>query len=366
MGTIEKQKKEKILIWITFFALLFLVLYSISGILLPFIAGLLVSYLLNPAVQTLEKLKIPRTLSTLLLILLFFVGIGTLLFFAIPFLKKELLLLASRLPSYGQRIYSTLLPTIEHFSDSFDITVKDFSKLKETASQYFGDMLAWGLKLIAGLLTNSLALANLLSLVILTPVVAFYLLRDWPFFIQNLEQLLPREHSKTIKEQLLIINRTLAGYIRGQTFVCLVLSLFYCIGFIIVGLDFAFTVGLITGCLAFIPYFGFLIGAIAAISIAFAQFSDWQSIGGVTLVLLIGQTLEANVLTPKLIGERIGLHPVWIIFSLLSGGILFGFLGILLAMPVAAVVGVLVRFALSKYYQSSYYLGASSDLKKKK
>jgi predicted PurR-regulated permease PerM len=359
--TVSPTKRQKALLWTFFFVSIGFFLYMISGILLPFIAGILVAYLLNPLATRIEFFKIPRALITILLILMFFAAIGSVLFFAIPLLKKELLILAEHLPDYGERIYQTLFPIIQKVSQYIEI--KDLSHLKETAKSYLGDMLSWGLKLVAGLLTNSLALANLLSLVILTPVVAFYLLRDWPHIIEILNHLLPREHAKTIRQQVNLINKTLAGYIRGQATVCLILATLYSIGFLLTGLDFAITIGFVTGCLAFIPYFGFLIGAMAAFGVAFAQFDSWTSIGTVGLVLLIGQLLEGNVLTPKLVGDRIGLHPVWIIFSLLAGGVLFGFWGLLVAMPIAATLGVLVRFIIDQYLKSPYYKGLSSKSK---
>jgi len=353
MTTSSSTTRKKVLLWSFFFIIIGFFLYTISGILLPFIAGILVAYLLNPLTTRIEHLKIPRSFVTLLLILMFFIAIGSALFFAIPLLKKELLILAERLPDYGERIYQTLFPLLQKISHYVEI--KDIAHLKSTAKGYLGDMLSWGLKLVAGLLTNSLALANLLSLVILTPVVAFYLLRDWPHIIEALNHLLPRDHAKTIRHQASLINQTLAGYIRGQATVCLILATLYSIGFLSVGLDFAITIGFITGCLAFIPYFGFLIGATAAFGVAFAQFESWSTIGMVGSVLLVGQLLEGNVLTPKLVGDRIGLHPVWIIFSLLAGGVLFGFWGLLIAMPVAATLGVIVRFVVDQYLKSPYY-----------
>lgn len=333
-----------------------------KGILLPFIVGILVAYLLNPAVTKLQSFNIPRILSTTLMILLFFIAIGGVLFFTIPFLKQELLFLAQHLPTYGTRLYHMFLPLLEQLNSV--ISIKDFNQFQTTASAYFGDMLSWGFKAIASVLTNTLALANLLSLVVLTPVIAFYLLRDWPRFTSLLIGLLPLDHTATIKHQLNLINQTLANYVRGQFLVCVFLALYYSIGLKMCGLNFAFTIGMATGLLAFIPYFGFLLGAIVAFGLAFAQFNDWTSIGWVAAVFALGQGLESYMLTPKFVGERIGLHPVWVIFALLAGGVLFGFLGILMAMPIAAALSVIIRFTLQKYYASDFYQGASLPHKK--
>lgn len=349
---------RRVWIWALIFAGTLTLFYLFKGILLPFIVGILVAYLLNPTVTKLEAFNIPRILSTTLMILLFFIAIGGLLFFTVPFLKQELLFLAQHLPNYGERLYQTTLPLLEQFNDI--IPVKDFNQLKTTASTYFGDMLSWGFKAVASVLTNTLALANLLSLVVLTPVIAFYLLRDWPHFTSMLIELLPLEHTQTIKNQVTLINQTLANYVRGQSLVCLSLALYYSVSLKITGLDFAFTVGIATGFLAFIPYFGFLLGATVAFGLAFSQFNDWTSIGWVAAVFAVGQGLESYLLTPKFVGERIGLHPVWIIFALLAGGVLFGFFGIIMAMPIAATLSVIVRFSLKKYYESDFYQGVSS------
>lgn len=349
----ELYKKKDLFLWVGVFTLLASFLYAVSGILLPFIAGLIVAYLLNPVTTYLHTHKIPRLMATLLLILCFFFTIGFILFLAIPFLKKELMVLATHLPQYGERLYHSLWPKIQNIADLFGI--KNAATFKETASSYIGEMISWAIKIVVGLFTNSLALANLLSLVFLTPVVAFYLLRDWPKMVQQIDRLLPREQAPVIRQQASLVNKTLSGYIRGQAMVCIILACFYSIGFSLIGLNFAFTIGIATGCLAFIPYFGFLIGATAALSVGLAQFSDWTMVSTVMLVLFIGQMLEGNVLTPNLVGDRIGLHPVWIIFSLLSGGVLFGFFGLICAIPVAATIGVFIRFVIKSYLKSNFY-----------
>lgn len=351
----ENPRLEKLLIWGAFFSLLIYFIYSISGIMLPFVAGILVAYILNPLATRLEKFKFPRILSTSILILTFFFSIGGLLTIAFPFLKRELLKLAVQIPAYGERFYKILTPYVEHLSNYID--QKNIEMIKTTASSYVGDMLSWGLKVIAGLFTNSLALANLISLIILTPVVAFYLLRDWPKLVSSIESLLPKESTQSIKELMRDINTTLKGYLQGQIMVCLILSIFYAVSYSLIGLDFSITIGVMTGVLAFIPYIGFFIGATAAIGIALAQFSEWTSIGYVLGTLGIAQLVESNYLVPKLVGDRVGLHPVWVIFALLTGGFFFGFLGLIIALPSAATLGVLIRLFIKKYKKSVYYLG---------
>lgn len=360
----QNPKLEKLIIWGLFFISLFYFVYSISGIMLPFVAGILVAYVLNPLATLLERYKLPRILSTTLLILTFFLSIAGVLTFAFPFLKRELLRLAVQIPDYSERFYAALTPHIKMLSQYID--QKNIEMIKSTASGYVGDMISWGLKLVAGLFTNSLALANLISLIILTPVVAFYLLRDWPKLIHSLESLIPNEYRHSIKGLLTNINKTLKGYIQGQLMVCLTLCVYYSVCYTTLGLDFSVTIGLMAGILAFIPYIGFFIGATAAIGIALSQFNEWTSIAYIIAVLGVGQLVESNYLTPKLVGDRVGLHPVWIIFALLTGGYFFGFLGLIIALPVAATIGVLVRFFIQKYKESIYYLGAKKRTTKAK
>jgi predicted PurR-regulated permease PerM len=362
MTEITLKSKNHGWLWILLLIGLIYVLYLLHGILMPFIAGLLVAYLLNPLVHRLEKYHLQRTVSTSLLIFAFFIGLGSSVFVAIPFLKRELLKLAHRIPVYINSIIAFIDPYLMYLQGI--IKAKDFKNLDTTLSSYFGDMASWVLTFIAGLFSNTLALANLISLIILTPVISFYFLRDWPRLMAVLDNLLPREHAPKIRKLFMQINDRLGGYFRGQALVCLCLALYYMVGLSVVGLDFSLTIGLITGVFAFIPYFGYLIGVSAGVGVAIGQFSDWLSVWMVVSVFAGGQVLETYYLLPKLVGDRTGLHPIWIIFSLLAGGFLFGFMGILFAMPVAAMCGVLVRFAVQEYRHSSFYLQRSGSVRK--
>ena len=211
--------------------------------------------------------------------------------------------------------------------------------------------------MIAGVVTSSVALANLLSLLFITPVVAFYLLRDWDRLKNQTNSLLPQRHAETIRQQLALVDRTLAGFVRGQATVCLVLAAYYGIGLTVIGVDFGLVVGIGIGLISFIPYLGSITGFVVSVGIALAQFDSWLPVGLVVGLFAFGQFLEGYVLTPRLVGDRVGLHPVWVIFALLAGGSLFGFVGLLLAVPAAAVIGVLTRFAVLRYRKSRYYQG---------
>ena len=220
------------------------------------------------------------------------------------------------------------------------------------------DIARWVLRVIVSVLTSGLALANLISLIVITPIVSFYFLRDWPLMTRTVDRLFPLQNATKIRTVLSDINNTIGGYARGQALVCLTLGIYYAFALTLVGLDFSVLVGAIIGFIAFIPYIGAFTGFVLSLGIAFSQFNDWYSIGLVGLVFLLGQTLEGYLLIPKFVGDRIGLHPVWVIFSILTGGVLYGFIGVLIALPVAAALGVVVRFLIDEYKASPLYQGA--------
>lgn len=356
-------KERQTWLWIGLGVAFVASLYLLRGILMPFMTGLLVAYAMNPAVRRFEKWGIARDYGTGFMILSFFFSIGLLLFIAIPFIQAELLRLASRVPQYGERIMIALKPILDEASNI--IQPQDIERLRSLASTYMGDVISWGIRVLAGILTNGLALANLISLIVITPVVAFYCLRDWPKIISTIDSWFPRPYEPTLRELFFEINRTIGGFAKGQALVCLMVGIYYSIALTLVGLDFSLIVGVVIGIMAFIPYVGALVGFMLSIGIALSQFTDWHSVGMVAGIFALGQTLEGYLLIPYFVGDRIGLHPVWIIFALLAGGVLYGFVGILFALPVAAAIGVLVRHALKFYLQSPYYLGQTPASSKK-
>lgn len=338
-------------------------LYLLQGILMPFLTGLLVAYAMNPAVRRFEKWGISRGLGTGIMIISFFFTIGLLLFIAIPFIQTELLRLAARVPQYGDRIMSAIQPIIDEAS--LYVQPHDIERLRGFASTYMGDVISWGIRVIANILTNSLALANLISLIVITPVVAFYCLRDWNKIVNTIDGWFPRPYEPALRKLFIEINSTIGGFARGQSIVCIILAIYYSIALTLAGLDFSLVVGPVIGILAFIPYVGAIVGFMLSIGIAMSQFSDWHSIGMIAAIFAVGQTCEGYFLVPYLVGDRIGLHPVWVIFALLAGGVLYGFVGILFALPVAAACGVLIRHAIAIYLKSPYYLGVVTKDRKK-
>jgi predicted PurR-regulated permease PerM len=201
-------------------------------------------------------------------------------------------------------------------------------------------------------------LVDVLSLFVITPIVAFYLLLDWDRMVERVDSWLPRDHKSDLESISSDINKAIAGFVRGQGSVCFILGSFYAVGLTLAGLNFGLLIGMFAGLVSFIPFVGSLIGLVIAVGVALVQF--WPDFWWVLLIIIIfavGQFFEGNILQPKLVGESVGLHPVWLMFSLSAFGVLMGFTGLLIAVPVAAAIGVLVRFALAKYLQSDFYLG---------
>jgi predicted PurR-regulated permease PerM len=222
-----------------------------------------------------------------------------------------------------------------------------------------------GVEVLNTLLASAAGLVNTVVLVVLVPVITFYLLLDWDRMMAQVDQLLPLDHAPAIRSLAKEIDRTLASFIRGQGTVCLILGSYYAIGLMLVGLQFGLVVGFIAGLISFIPYVGALVGGAVALGLALFQFwGQWFWLGAVAAVFFLGQFLEGNILTPKLVGSSVGLHPVWLIFALSAFGLLFGFVGMLVAVPVAAAIGVIARFAIAQYQDSLLYKGQAGRTEK--
>ena len=232
----------------------------------------------------------------------------------------------------------------------------EIANIKAMLKENMTSGLQFGGRLLKGLINNGFALINLISLLLVTPVVAFYMLRDWDKFVEKVDALLPRKSKKTIREQFRQIDRALSGFIRGQFSVCVILGTYYSIGLKLVGLELGILVGFLAGLISFIPYVGSISGFVVSVVLALAQFNDYTKVLEVIAVFVIGQFVEGNFLTPKLVGDNVGLHPVWVMFALLAGGVLLGFLGLMIAVPVAAIIGVLTRYAINNYKKSNLYL----------
>ncbi|MBX6322408.1 MAG: AI-2E family transporter [Rhodospirillaceae bacterium] len=350
-------------VWLAGLLLALLALWLLADILLPFVAGLALAYLLDPLCDRLERWGCSRTLATVLVTAAMLVALVAVLLLLVPLLRAQITALVEALPGYLEMLETRVIPRLEAFGERLGID--DVGDLRGQAAGQASQLVGWAGATIVKVFTSGIALFNLLSLVFITPVVTFYLLRDWDRLVARIDSWLPRAHAPVIREQARAIDRTLAGFVRGQAMVCLFLAVYNAAGLSLLGLEFGLAVGVLSGLLSFIPFVGTALGLVGSVGLAFAQFDEWWRIAAVAALFLVGQFLEGNVLSPKLVGARVGLHPVWVIFALLAGGALFGFVGLLLAVPAAAVIGVMARFALQRYLASRYYeepaLGGGRD-----
>ena len=330
-------------------------LWLFNAILLPFVAAAGMAYFLDPPTSRLTRLGVPRTWAALLMIaaLLALVLLFALLLY--PLLISQIGLLIGRVPSYAYDVRVWAGQIVGRLQDRLGPEYVD-GRLRDLVSGQAGAMLGFLAGALARIVGSGFALFNVLSLAVVAPVVAFYLLRDWPRMVARLNGLLPRRYAAVLRAQGREVDRILAAWLRGQLLCCVILAAFYATALSLVGLDLGLTVGLAAGLLSFIPYVGSITGGVSSIGLALAQFPDWRGVGLVAGVFVLGQVLEGYVIYPRFLGDRVELHAVWVIFALFAGGAVFGFLGVLLAVPAAAALGVVVRYWLGRYLRSSLYL----------
>ena len=341
--------------WVLGLAVFVAAIVLLRGVLLPFVFGMAIAYFLDPVADWLERKGLSRGLAATALTVIFLVALVAFLVLLVPLLQAQILKLATRIPEFVELLRTRAEDILALVQAR--LSPEDLERLRGAMGEFAGTTVAWLGKLLTGLWSGGLALANLLSLMVITPVVTFYLLRDWDVLVGKLDLWLPRANAETIRGQIRLIDRTLAAFARGQAIVCILLGAFYGVGLTLVGLDFGLILGLGTGLISFVPYFGMLTGFVVGIGLAVVQFDGWVPVAMVAGVFIVGQVIEGNVVSPKLVGDRVGLHPVWMIFALMAGGALFGFVGVLLAVPAAATIGVLARFALDRYMAGPLYGG---------
>ena len=353
---------QQIIYWSAGLVALIAFVWLLGGTLMPFLVGMGIAYFLDPLVDKLEALRLPRAIATA------FISIGAVLIIVLalltllPELQRQIVNLITALPDYFA-IAQTLLN--EHLPN----LAKESPLLERGIAQITARLESSGDDLIGVILSSAFGIIDILIFMVVTPVVAFYMLLDWDNMVAKIDSWLPRDHRADIRGLALEMDRVLAGFVRGQLSVCAILGGFYAVTLALVGLQFGLVVGLVAGLLSFIPYVGATIGGVLAIGLALFQFwGEPQWIIAVAAIFVIGQTAEGNILTPKLVGGSVGLHPVWLMFSLSAFGALAGFTGLLLAVPMAACIGVVSRFAIGRYLQGRLYQGADfkSDAVKKK
>lgn len=341
--------------WIGALVALLLFLWIFSDILLPFIMGMALAYMLDPLADGLERMGMSRFWATIAIVILSLLVFVVAALIIIPLFVSQLSDFLERLPDYAARL--------QGLGDRFFATsIGQYFKSQgsdTSIGQIVTQGASWATTVLTSIWAGGQALISVVSLFVVTPVVAFYLLYDWDRMIGRIDALLPREHAVTIRALGREVNVAIAGFIRGQGALCLILGLFYAISLSVVGLNFGFLIGSVAGVISFIPYVGSIVGFLLSVGVATVQFwPDWIWIVVVVGIFALGQFMEGNILQPRLVGSSIGVHPVWLMFALFAFGSLFGFVGVLLAVPVTAAIGVLVRFAVRRYKESALYRGS--------
>jgi predicted PurR-regulated permease PerM len=337
-----------------------LTLELFASVLAPFVAAAVLAYALDPPTSRLVRMGLRRPASAAVMMLAL---IAILLLFALllyPLLILQIKLLATRIPQYAFLLQGWASDQLAHLQDNFGSDVVN-DKLRDLVSSQAGSLLSLLLSTATGVVTSGFAIFNVLTLAIVTPILGFYFLRDWPKMVVMIGSWVPHRYKDVIAAQATEVDRILSAWVRGQALCCLILAFYYATSLTAAGLDLGLIVGLAAGLLSFIPYVGSVTGGVTAIGLALAQFPDWKHVVVVIGVLIVGQLLEGYVIYPRFLGDRVELPAVWVIFALFAGGAAFGFVGVMLAVPVAATIGVLTRFWLRRYLASPLYLDPPAE-----
>ena len=342
--------------WLASAVVLAVFLYVFSDILLPFVAGMVLAYFLDPVADRLERLGLSRVMATVVILFAFIIVLVLAFVILVPVLASQMADFAGKLPDYLTRLQALITSfDPQWLKEKFGV---DPANLREGLNSLLTSGFGLLTTVFESIWNSGKALVSIVSLFVVTPVVAFYMLLDWDRMVATVDSWVPRDHVKTVRAIATDINTATAGFVRGQGTLCLVLGAMYAIGLTLTGLNFAILIGLFAGLISFIPYVGSLTGLVLAVGVAFVQFwPNWGMVVAVAAVFFVGQFIEGNILSPKLVGKSVGLHPVWLMFALFAFGALFGFVGLLVAVPAAAAIAVLVRFAISRYLESPLYKG---------
>lgn len=343
--------KDQLKYWGIAALVFFVVLWFLGNIILPFLVGGAIAYFLDPVADRLQRAGLSRAAATALITLGAALVFAALVLSVIPALIQQLTALVNAVPDFVTQFQTFLVTRFPELQDST-------STARQTLAQIAEAIQAQGGQLANGVISSALSVVGAVLFLVVVPVVAFYMLLDWDHMVAQIDALIPRDHAPTVRRLAREIDAVLAGFVRGQVSVCLILGTFYSVALMIAGLQFGLVVGAIAGAITFIPYVGSLVGGALAIGLALVQFwGDWVSIAIVAAIFAAGQFFEGNILTPRLVGKSVGLHPVWLLFALSAFGAIFGFVGMLVAVPVAAAIGVFARFGISQYQKSHLYRG---------
>jgi predicted PurR-regulated permease PerM len=343
--------RQQVTYWGIAGLVLCVVLWAMGGVVLPFIMGGAIAYFLDPVADRLERLGLSRVVGAVIIFVILALVVVLAGLVVIPVLVQQATELVQSAPEIAGQLRTFLI-------ERFPSVMEEGSPVRNSLVSVGETIESRGGELLQGVLSSATGVVNVLVFLVVAPVVAFYLLLDWDRMVAQVDALLPRDHAPVIRQLAREIDRTLASFVRGQGTVCLILGTFYAVALMVIGLQFGLVVGFVAGLLTFIPYVGALVGGLLSVGLALFQFwGEWWTIVAVAAVFQVGQLVEGNILTPKLVGGSVGLHPVWLIFALSAFGSLFGFVGMLVAVPVAAAIGVLVRYALAQYQKGRLYKG---------
>lgn len=354
--TINRQ----VVFWLLFLVGLVVFLTVLGPILMPFLVGMALAYLLDPLADRIERLGVSRAMATMILLIVFTLSVVLGVVLLLPILAHQVANLIANFPTYLQQLDSVVDSILNSgFARRLGV---DQQTVQSSISSFFQNGASWFSGFAESVLSGGLAFINVVSLLVIAPVVAFYLLYDWDRMIEKVDGWLPRDHADTIRELAGDMDSVIARFVRGQMLVGLTLGVFYAAGLVLLGINSGLLIGMVAGLISFIPYLGTIFGFIASVGIALLQFwPDWTWPLATAALFIVGQGIEGYILQPFFIGNSVGLHPVWLMFALLAFGYLFGFPGLLVAIPVSAAIGVLVRYAISRYLESPIYKGASGD-----
>lgn len=353
--------RRQIIFWLILLVAFVTFLVMFSSILLPFVAGMALAYFLDPVADRLQRLGLNRLMATIVILVTFVVLFALSLMIIIPLLASQLNDFIQKVPDYISQLQDLVAQSNASWLPGWVDGQMD--TVKSNLSRYLAEGVGFVGTLLGQIWNSGKAIVDIASLLVVTPVVAFYLLLDWDRMITKVDSWVPRRHLADVREIAREMDKAIAGFVRGQGSLCIIQAIYYGIGLSLIGLNFGLLIGLFTGMISFIPYVGSTVGLLLAVGVALVQFgADYFQIGIVLAFFFSGQFIEGNILQPKLIGSSVGLHPVWLMFALFAFGAMFGFLGVLIAVPAAAAVGVLVRFALRRYLDSDLYDNVPSPL----
>lgn len=355
----RRVRWQRLALLVAILIILWLCFRLFSSILMPFVIAAGLAYFMDPMVVHMRRIGIPRTVGALFLLLAFGTLAALFALLLYPVIAAQGSAFIKNLPTYIQNIQGDLAHLLQELQRRLPHGLQ--GKLQDLATNQLGEVVAYVGKTATSIIGGGYAVVNVVTLLVLTPIITFYFLRDWPRIIQHIDRLLPRPYEGLIRAQAVEIDKILSAWIRGQAICCVALAAIYAIGLTIIGLDLGLIVGLTAGLISFIPYVGTILGGLAAILLSLSQDQGWHGVISVLIVFTIGQCLNDYVIQPRFLGDRVGLSAVWVIFSLFAGGAAFGFLGIMLAVPVTATLGVIIRFWLRRYLQSPLYLDAPPE-----